>query len=77
MFKLLVVVTLLAIVASLASALVFMMRNRDAALDARGRERMARALTVRIGLSIMLFLVLLAAYALGWIQPHGLIPPHP
>ena len=32
---------------------------------------MARALTIRVGLSILLFVLLLVAWRLGWIQPHG------
>jgi hypothetical protein len=33
---------------------------------------MARALTVRIGLSVFLFLCMLLAWKLGYIQPTGL-----
>ena len=33
---------------------------------------MARALTVRIGLSVLLFLCILIAWKLGYIQPSGL-----
>ncbi|MGA0610376.1 twin transmembrane helix small protein [Caldimonas sp. KR1-144] len=36
------------------------------------KGRMARALTVRIGLSVALFVFILVAYKLGWIQPTGL-----
>ena len=32
---------------------------------------MARALTIRVGLSILLFVLLLVAWRLGWIQPRG------
>jgi hypothetical protein len=32
---------------------------------------MVRALTVRIGLSILLFIVLWLTWKLGWIEPHG------
>jgi hypothetical protein len=32
---------------------------------------MARALALRVGLSIALFLLILLAYSLGWIQPSG------
>ena len=43
------------------------------ALDGRARSgSMARALTVRIGLSVLLFVCLLAAWKLGYIQPGGL-----
>lgn len=40
--------------------------------DAHDKSRMARALTVRIGLSVALFVFILVAYKLGWIQPTGL-----
>ncbi len=65
-----VALAFLAILASLGSALFFMMRTgrND---KARGGH-MARALAVRVGLSIVLFLCLLAAYKLGYIQPTGL-----
>ena len=32
---------------------------------------MVRALTLRVGLSVGLFLLLLGAWRLGYIQPHG------
>lgn len=54
---------LLAILASLGSAAVFMLRGRG---DSR---RMARALGWRVGLSVALFLLLLLGYAFGLIQP--------
>lgn len=54
---------LIAIIASLASAAVFMVRGRG---DSR---RMARALTVRIGLSVALFVLLMAGYYFGLFQP--------
>jgi putative copper export protein len=57
---------LLAIVLSLGSALVHLVRNKD-----ESSAKMARALTIRIGLSILLFVLLLVAWQLGWIQPHG------
>ncbi len=54
---------LIAIVLSLASAAVFMVRGRG---DSR---RMAKALAWRVGLSVTLFLLLLIGDALGLIQP--------
>ena len=71
--KYLVVVAFIAIVASLASALFFMMRKGQNDQDDRAKGRhMARALALRVGLSIVLFLCLLAAWKLGYIQPTGL-----
>jgi len=63
--KLLVIVALLGILASLASALVYLMKDKG------GSNRTVRALTVRIGLSIALFLFVLFAHRMGWIQTTG------
>jgi hypothetical protein len=52
---------LLAIVGSLFSGLFYLYRDRGAG------ERTVRALTLRIGLSIALFLVLLAGFRFGLI----------
>ena len=68
--KYLVVAAFVGIVVSLGSALFFMMRNGNN--DALKGNRMARALAVRVGLSILLLLCLLAAWQLGYIQPTGL-----
>ncbi|CAM5785440.1 twin transmembrane helix small protein [Castellaniella caeni] len=63
--KVLIVILFLAIVASLASALLFLLQDQ-------GRSsRTAWALTWRVGLSIALFLFLLLAHWLGWINPGG------
>jgi len=68
--KLWMALAFFAIIASLGSALFFMMRGNG---DDRQRGRnMARALALRVGLSIVLFLCLLAAWKLGYIQPTGL-----
>lgn len=65
--KFIVILLLLAIVASLGSALFYLVK------DDRDDRRMLRALTVRITLSVVLFVLLLAAWAAGWIQPRGAI----
>lgn len=78
--KILIVLAFLGILASLGSALFFMMRRPDsqagsegAAEDNRRRSRhMARALTVRVLLSLVLFACLLLSWKLGYIQPTGL-----
>jgi len=64
--RLLILAGLLAIVLSLGSALVHLVRNKD-----ESSQKMARALTIRVGLSVLLFVLLLVAWRLGWIQPHG------
>jgi cytochrome b561 len=72
--KWLVALAFVAILGSLASALIFMMR------DGRNGEaktnRMARALGLRVGLSILLFVCILVAWKLGYIQPSGIPVGH-
>ncbi|WP_180683503.1 twin transmembrane helix small protein [Tepidicella baoligensis] len=70
--KWLIIVAFLLIIASLAGALVAMMRGDSASGDERRTRRMAKALTVRIGLSVLLFIAVIISYHLGWIQPTGL-----
>lgn len=60
------------IIASLAGALLAMMRDDSGSGDAQRSRRMARALTVRIGVSVVLFIAVIVGYHLGWIQPTGL-----
>ena len=69
----LVILAFLAILASLGAALFFMMRAGNAGKDTQtSGRRMARALAWRVGLSILLFVCLLLAWKLGYIQPTGL-----
>jgi len=64
--KIIVILMLLAIVGSLFSALVFLYRNQGQ------RERMVKALTLRIALSMALFMLLMAGAYFGIIPPMGL-----
>ena len=64
--KWLVLVAFGLIFASLGSALFYLVRDQG-----RGKN-VARALTARISLSVVLFLLILLAHYLGWIQPTGL-----
>lgn len=61
--RIVVILLLLLIVLSLGSALTFLFRDRG-----KGAERTVKALTLRVGLSIGLFLLLMAGYATGLIQ---------
>lgn len=61
--KLLILVTFIAILASLASGLVYLFK------DDHDSRRVVNALTWRIGLSVALFVILMLAHALGFIQP--------
>ena len=62
------------IVASLAAALFFMLRGDRQGDGSSGKagKRMAWALTVRIAVSVIVFLCILLAWRLGYIQPHGI-----
>ncbi len=63
-----IVLALLGIVASLAVALVRL--NQD-----RGRsDRTIKALTVRIVMSITLFVLLVVGFLSGVVVPHGVVP---
>jgi hypothetical protein len=66
MIKIGVAIAFSLILISLASALFFLMKDKS-----QGR-RTVRALTVRISLSIVLFLGILICYKLGLITPTGL-----
>ena len=63
MARFLILACLLAIVLSLGSALLHFMRDKGES------QKMARALTIRVGLSFLLFLMLMLAWWLGWIEP--------
>ena len=65
--RVLVIAILIATVASLGSALFHLSRGGDS-------PKLVRALTVRIVLSIALFVLLIVAWRFGLITPHGLEP---
>ncbi len=65
--KILVAIAFILIIGSLASALVFLMRDKGKS------NRTVQALAFRVGFSILLFILLLVANRLGWIQPTGII----
>jgi hypothetical protein len=64
--KILVAIAFLLIIASLGSALVFLMRDKGKS------NRTVHALAMRVGFSILLFIFILIANKLGWIQPTGI-----
>ncbi|MFC3337297.1 twin transmembrane helix small protein [Paracandidimonas soli] len=65
--RIIVILAFLGIFASLGSAWFYLMRDK-------GRtNRTVNALTVRIGLSIALFLFVLFAHSMGWIESTGLV----
>lgn len=64
------VLALLGIVSALASAGFFMLRKPRQ--GERRDSKMARALAVRVGISVGLFMVVLFSYWMGWVQPTGI-----
>jgi succinate dehydrogenase/fumarate reductase cytochrome b subunit len=64
--KILIVVFLIAIVWNLGAGLYYMMTDKG------GTDRTVKALTRRIGLSVLLIVLIIIGIATGVIQPHGL-----
>jgi hypothetical protein len=59
--RIIVILLLVLIIASMGSALFFLLSDKS------GSHRTAKALTTRIGLSILLFALLMASYYFGLI----------
>ncbi len=66
--RLLALIILLAIIISLGSALRYLVS------DEGKTDRVLKALTWRIGMSVGLFLLLMLAWYFGLIEPHGILP---
>ena len=64
--KIFVAIAFILIIGSLGSALFFLMRDKGKT------NRTVHALAMRVGLSVTLFLLLLAAHFMGWIEPTGI-----
>ncbi|PTT78345.1 DUF2909 domain-containing protein [Pelomonas sp. HMWF004] len=66
--KFVILIAFIGILGALAAAGFFMLRK------GRGDRRspnMARALAIRVGVSVALFLIILLSWWMGWIQPTG------
>lgn len=72
--KIFVTIAFLAILVSLVWALIHMMRGKESSPEGKPppKGNMATALAFRVGLSIVLFICVLTAWKLGWIQPTGI-----
>jgi Protein of unknown function (DUF2909) len=64
--RIIVIAALVAILASLGSALYYLYHDRGHGM------RMVRALAIRVALSACLLVFLVVSYKLGWIGDHGL-----
>ena len=64
--KTIIFIAMLVIIISLASGLVFLVRDQG------NTKRTVKALSWRISISLVLFIFLFIAYSLGWINPHSI-----
>jgi membrane-associated protease RseP (regulator of RpoE activity) len=62
-----IILLLLFTLISLGSSLVYLVRGKPGDSD-----RVVKALTWRIGLSLLVFVLLLVAFAFGWLTPRSL-----
>ena len=67
--KIIIAVLLFLVVLSLAAGMFSLVRERGES------SRTVKFLTLRITLSIITFVFIAVAFYMGWIQPHGLVPP--
>ena len=67
--KIIIAVLLGLIVLSLGFSLFSMISDREKS------TRTVKFLTLRIALSILTFIFIAFAFYMGWIQPHGVLPP--
>jgi len=66
--RLLALIILLAIIISLGSAMRYLVS------DEGKTDRVLKALTWRVGMSVGLFVLLMLAWYFGLIEPHGILP---
>ena len=69
--KIIILLLLALILISLGAGMVSLIKDRGET------NRTVKFLTIRIVLSIALFVLLVVSFLMGWIQPHGLLPPAP
>ena len=67
--KIIIVVLLLLIVLSLGAGMFSLIKDRT---DSNATVKL---LTVRIVLSIVTFIFIVFSFYMGWLQPHGIVPP--
>ena len=64
-----VILIIIIILFSLGSALVGMLRGGK-----KGSDKMLKSLRLRISLSVFLFVLLMFASFMGWIEPNNVLP---
>ncbi len=68
MSRFIIILFLIAILGSLFSGMYFMLHDKG------GSTRNVKALSIRIGLSLLLFILLIAMYFAGVIKPNAIHP---
>jgi multisubunit Na+/H+ antiporter MnhF subunit len=69
LIKSIILILLLLILLSLGASMFSLIKDRNKT------DRTVKLLTLRIALSVSLFVLLAVSFFMGWIQPHGLLPP--
>jgi len=69
--KILILILLALVLISLGAGMFSLIKDRGET------NRTVKFLTIRIVLSIALFVLLVVSFVMGWIQPHGVLPPAP
>jgi heme/copper-type cytochrome/quinol oxidase subunit 4 len=64
--RIVIIILLFAVIASLFSGLYFVYKDKG------NSNRAVISLTIRIGLSILVFVILMVSYYFGWITERGL-----
>lgn len=64
--KVIIILFIFVILYCLGSGLYYLVKDESQS------DRVVKALSWRIGLSLFLFVLLFIAFWLGWIQPHGI-----
>ncbi len=69
--KIIIVILLALILISLGAGMFSLIKERG------DSDRTVKFLTFRIALSILVFVLIAVSFYMGWIQPHGIVPPKP
>jgi len=67
--KIIILILLALVLVSLGAGMFSLIKDRGKT------NRTVKFLTIRIVLSIMLFVLIGISFWMGWIQPHGVLPP--
>ncbi len=69
LIKTIILIMLLLVLLSLGAGMFTLIKDQNKT------DRTVKFLTFRIVISVSLFVLLIVSFFMGWIQPHGLMPP--